>query len=94
MGPNVLCNEEGLIKAFGRLGGRARLPSIWLYAEGDTFFSVSQIKKMRAAYAAAGGAAELHVFGPIGADGHQLHSKGVGKWRVAVDRFVRKHAGF
>jgi len=93
MKPPSNCDEEALVSAIGSYGVRSRIPTLWLYAENDTFFDSRVVKRMHAAYAQAGGVAELHIFGGLKEDGHELWKRFDGNllWLPALDRFLRAH---
>src|SRR5262249_21748791 len=67
-----MCEFAGLTAAMASFGARTRIPTLWLYAENDSLFSPDVVARMRDAYVAAGGRAELVMFPPILHDGHRL----------------------
>jgi len=91
--PGGNCDEDGLVSAFGSYGARARIPTLWLYAENDAYFGPALVRRMHAAYTQGGGNARLHLFGPIGQDGHALWYRfdGLLLWLPELDRFLRAH---
>lgn len=87
----VVCGENALVRAFGAFGETARVPTLWVYAENDTYFSPSLARRFHEAFTRAGGHAELIRLGPFGEDGHLLFSRrGTAVWRPLVDDFLRK----
>ena len=66
------CDEDGLVAAFASFGVRSRVPTLWLYAENDSFFGPGLVRRLHGAYTREGGAATLAQFGPLGNDGHKL----------------------
>jgi len=59
------CNWQGtLVEAFARYGEYAKVPSIWFYGDNDSLWGSELPKAMHAAYAKAGGKAELVSYGP------------------------------
>jgi dienelactone hydrolase len=86
-GPPASCKPEDLIPLFGRLGERSRLPTLWLYAENDSYFAPDYVRSLHEAYIARGGRAEFHMFEPIGQDGHSiaLSFDGMLRWLPALD---------
>ena len=89
--PGVVCEDYALVRAFGAFGETARVPSLWVYAENDSYFSPGLAQRFYDAYTTGGGRAELIVVGPFGDDGHSLFSrKGTAIWRPLVDDFLRK----
>ena len=91
--PERNCDEDGLVSAFASYGTRSRVPTLWLYAENDSYFAPVLVRRMHAAFTHGGGDAKLDLFGPVGEDGHQLWRlfDGLMLWLPALDRFLRAH---
>jgi hypothetical protein len=53
-------------------GGRSRLPMLWLYAEGDSYYSPFAIRGHFEAFEKAGGNGRLVLFGGLPGNGHRL----------------------
>ena len=70
--PNRNCRPDLLAQVAGSLGETARIPSLWVYTENDSFFAPSLAAEMHARFAAAGGPAEFRALPPFGRDGHGL----------------------
>jgi dienelactone hydrolase/invasion protein IalB len=85
-----MCDFDGLIAAMASLGARTRIPTLWLYSENDSLFPPDVVTRMRDAYVAAGGRAELVMFPPVMQDGHRLFADFAGrvKWLRSFDRFL------
>jgi len=66
------CSPERLVKAAGEFGRTARIPTLWLYAQNDSFFPPDLSRRMEAAYTAAGGRAVFVLVPAIPGDGHRL----------------------
>ena len=92
-GEGNVCQHADLVAAMATLGARTRIPTLWLYAENDSLFPPELVTRMRDAYAASGGRAELRMFPPIMHDGHRLFADFGGrvKWLRAVDGFLQTH---
>lgn len=88
--PNTNCLPERLASGAGRYGETARLPTLWIYTENDSFFAPEISRAMHARYTAAGGKAEFHLLPPWGQDGHSFMSgQGSAKiWGPLVERFI------
>jgi pimeloyl-ACP methyl ester carboxylesterase len=71
-------------------GRSAKLPTLWLYSENDRNYGPAAVRAYHRAFTGAGGAAELHLFGPIGHDGHILLPRSVSVWAGAVDAFLQR----
>ena len=74
---------------FAAAGRRSRLPMLWLYAEGDRYYSAASIRRYHGAFVQAGGTAALHLFPDFGSDGHRLVDRG-DLWRPVADEFLRR----
>jgi dienelactone hydrolase len=85
--------EDALVAAFKEFGRTSRVPSLWLYARNDSFFSPALVQRMRTAFLDGGGDVKLVMFDAIGSDGHDIFSTGDGrlKWLVEMDAFLRFH---
>lgn len=87
-----VCGERQLIEAYAAYGRTATVPTQWLYATNDHFFSPSLARRMFAAFQRSGGRGELVISPAFGADGHgQFSENGMPNWRGDVDRFLRMH---
>jgi dienelactone hydrolase len=90
--PNRNCAPDALVNAAAKFGATVRQPTLWLYSENDTFFGPDLVQRMHAAFVGAGGKASLHMFPPVGEDGHRLIGVKEGKvhWEPVLDKFVRE----
>lgn len=88
------CNEDHLIDHFTQIGGAVRIPTIWFYAANDSYFAPVLVRRLFDGFRAAGGVAELHPFGPLKTDGHELWGAPDGRklWLSELDRFLRAHS--
>jgi len=91
--PNNNCAPDKLVQATGEFGRTSRVPMLWLYIENDTFFGPELSKRMHAAFTAAGGNAEYHLFPPHGGDGHFFvgAADAIPIWAPVVSAFLDKH---
>ena len=87
---NTNCRADLLVESAGRLGQTARIPSIWIYTENDSFFAPAIAAAMHRNYTAAGGVAEFHALPAFGQDGHGLFSAANGTqiWGPLVEAFL------
>jgi dienelactone hydrolase len=92
-GPNDVCSEERLVHAYAALGRTARVPSLWIYTENDTYFGPTLAQRMFSAYSSQGGTGELRLLPAFADDGHSLFARraGVPRWRPLLDDFLRDH---
>lgn len=83
--------ESDLVWNLARFGAAAHMPTLWLYAENDSWFRPGLVGRMRAAFTGAGGRAELVMLPPFRDDGHALFHKPGGKRLLLpeLDRFLR-----
>lgn len=87
---DAVCGEQRLIEAVRTFGQTAHVPTLWLYADNDSYFRPDLARAMASAWRDAGGAAELHVFPPYGSDGHNIVDDRAGWdiWGTAVGHFL------
>ncbi|MET4699770.1 dienelactone hydrolase [Constrictibacter sp. MBR-5] len=90
---NVVCAQPQLTAAFAAFGAASRVPSLWIYADGDTYFEPDLARSFHGAFTGAGGDATFVFLRDIPGDGHDvIHRKGVAAWRGPLDDFLRTHA--
>ncbi|RYD93996.1 MAG: peptidase, partial [Sphingobacteriales bacterium] len=70
--PNRNCAPQRLIEAAGLFGSTSKVPSLWLYAENDSYFAPDLSNKLAAAFEASGGAVQFHLLDAMTIDGHGL----------------------
>jgi dienelactone hydrolase len=89
-GKDHVCNPDALIRAFGDLGKRSKIPTLWVYAANDHFFGPQLAQQLYQSFVDNGGTARLIATGPFGADGHELFSQqGAFIWTPLVDDFLQ-----
>ena len=72
-----------LLRCMCYLGKRVKVPSLWLYAEGDSFWSVAQGRGMFEAFTAAGAAGRFVAVAAGAGDGHYF-LRDAGEWALGV----------
>lgn len=88
-GKDHVCNPDALIRTFGDLGKRSKVPTLWVYAANDHFFGPQLAQQLYQAFVDNGGTARFIATGPFGADGHELFSQqGASIWTPLVDDFL------
>ena len=88
-GKDHVCNPDALVRTFGDLGKRSKIPTLWVYAANDHFFGPQLAQQLYQAFLDNGGTARFIATGPFGADGHELFSQqGVPIWTPLVDDFL------
>jgi dienelactone hydrolase len=70
--PNRNCAPDRLVAAARAFGAKAKVPTLWLYAENDSYFGPDLSRRLVEAYRSAGGRADYRLFPPIGDDGHRM----------------------
>lgn len=88
--PGNPCGADKLAETVAAAGTTARVRMLWLYAENDRYWGANLPRKWHAAYAKAGGKADLVMFPPVGDDGHRLIGDGFSLWRPYVDRYLER----
>ena len=88
---NRNCAPDRLVAVAGDFGQTARIPTLWIYAENDSYFAPDLSKRLAAAFRLAGGRSEYHLLPPVGADGHDLISNrdAVALWAPLVEPFLK-----
>jgi dienelactone hydrolase len=88
--PNSNCRPDLLVRAAGMLGRTARIPSLWVYTDNDSFFAPPLAADMHASFVAAGGAATFRALPAFGRDGHGLFfaRDGASVWGPVVEAFL------
>src|SRR4029077_19077581 len=88
-GKDHVCNPDALIRTFGDLGKRSKVPTLWVYAANDHFFGPQLAQQLYQAFVDNGGSARFIATGPFGVDGHELFSQqGAPIWTPVVDDFL------
>jgi dienelactone hydrolase len=84
------CSPGKLVAAAGEFGRAARIPSLWLYAENDSYFAPDLSNRMAESYRAAGGAIEFHLLPAVAGEGHNLiqTSGPAASWEPFVEAFL------
>ena len=80
------CAPERLVAAAGQFGRTARVPTLWIYAENDTYFPPALSVEMVAAFRKAGGRADYQLLPPLAGEGH-FAIRGEA-WSGALERFL------
>ena len=91
---NRNCAPDRLIRAATTYGRTTRVPTLWLYAENDSFFAPDLSQRMADAFGAAGGPVDYRLLPPIGEEGHGLiyFPDAVRYWGPIVEKFLGKLA--
>ena len=84
------CAPDRLVAAARQFGEKTQIPSLWIYAENDSFFPPEQSKRLVEGFRMAGGRADFHLLPPVGSEGHDLiHSReGAALWAPLLEKFL------
>ena len=84
------CAPERLIAAAHQFGEKTRIPSLWIYAENDSYFPPEFSKRLVDGFRMGGGRADFHLLPPVGSEGHDLiHSReGAELWAPLLEKFL------
>lgn len=87
---NAICDAPALVRAAGDYARTARTPTLWLYAENDSYFGPPLAAKMAAAWKDGGGTVEYDPLPAYGSDGHDIADDRAGwnLWGATLDRFL------
>lgn len=88
------CGTAQLRRSFADFGRRAAqgghaVPTLWVFAENDRYFSPRYQKQWSETYRDAGGLVETRLMPAFGSDGHQLFGQGNDIWQPLVDEFLK-----
>jgi dienelactone hydrolase len=91
-GPDDVCNESKLVKAFSHYASTTHTPSLWFYSENDHFFGPALAKRLGQAYQSQGVDLELDMVPAYGREGHSFFEgrSTVSIWAPKVDAFFEK----
>jgi len=84
------CSPDRLIAAAGEFGRTARIPTLWLYAENDSFFPPDISGEMAEVFNRSGGDVHYVLLPPISGDGHALinTSPPAAPWAAPLAQFL------
>lgn len=92
--PGKSCGPQVMTELMAELGKTTRLPSLWLYAENDSYWGPEAPRQWHAAFASGGSPSQFVMTVAVPhADGHQLMARGGRLWSMHTERFV-KQLGF
>lgn len=89
---NSNCSPERLIEAAGQFGRTAQIPTLWIYAENDSFFPPDLSREMAEVFIRSGGAAEFVMLPPVPGDGHRVIQTAPPNagWTEPLQRFLNQ----
>lgn len=85
-----VCDPPALIDAFTKFGRSSRVPSLWIYAENDTYFPPSLVRQLHQAFVREGGQAQMVMLRRFLEEGHEVFFdvRGLDLWPGAVKSFL------
>ncbi|HEY8358149.1 MAG TPA: alpha/beta hydrolase [Ramlibacter sp.] len=89
--PQQPCATAQLEQLFADYGGKARIPTLWIYTENDMYLGPEYPRQWHAAFTRAGGHGEFVQYPPFGEDGHPLLTRGPAVWQPKVLQFLQAH---
>jgi dienelactone hydrolase len=92
---NNNCAPARLIDAVRQFGSTARVPTLWIYTENDSYFPPDLSRRMAEEFGLAGGSVEYHLLPPFGSEGHLLAetSDTAQIWGPTLDAFLARLRG-
>lgn len=92
---NAICNADSLLKASHAFAETARVPSLWLYAENDSYFNAKLAQAMTREWTSGGGKAETHILPSYQDEGHRIADDRAGwdLWGDLLDGFLDRNRG-
>jgi len=90
--PSNNCSPDRLIATVAEFGRSARIPTLWLYSENDSYFPPALSRAMYDAFRSAGGRAEYHLLPAFGTEGHRLidMDDAASLWAPIMETFLAK----
>lgn len=88
--PGRPCSAHLMERLFAEYGRRARMPTLWIYAENDRFFGPEHPKTWFDAFRKAGGNGEFVQLPPTGEDGHRVFVEFPALWQPLVADFLHR----
>jgi dipeptidyl aminopeptidase/acylaminoacyl peptidase len=87
---NRVCGTKALVNAAHRYASSARAPTLWLYAENDSYFGPQLASRLASAWASGGGLVEYDPLPAYSAEGHGIADDRAGwdVWGKRLDRFL------
>lgn len=87
------CAPERLVAAAQAFGRSAKIPTLWLYAENDSYFAPALSRRMAEAFQRAGGRAEYHLLRPALGEGHIFieEAAAVPLWSPLLEKFLAQN---
>jgi len=90
--PNAVCGTEELLSAARMYASRARAPTVWYYAQNDSYFGPKLAQSLAEVWSGAGGGVEEHILAPYGMEGHTIADdrRGWDIWGPSLQSFLMR----
>jgi pimeloyl-ACP methyl ester carboxylesterase len=87
---NRNCAPDRLVSAAAAYGRTTRAPTLWLYAENDSYFPPALSRRMADGFRAAGGLVDYRLLPPVGDEGHALiySPDAIRYWAPVAEKFL------
>jgi dienelactone hydrolase len=88
--PNNNCAPERLLEAARAFGSTSRIPTLWIYAENDSYFAPRLSRGLAEAFRTAGGRVDYQLLPAFGNDGHFLAESDASEtlWSPVLQQFL------
>ena len=85
-----ICDPDQLAQASAIFGRTTRVPTVWFYAENDSYFGPHIAKRLHEAWTSAGGQAQLYLLPASGREGHAIADADAGLrlWGPRLDPWL------
>lgn len=85
--PGRPCGVAQIAQLWRDKAANARVPMVWFYWENDLYWGPENPRIWHRAWTQGGAQAELHVFSPVGKDGHSGFTLDMDRWTVVLDDY-------
>jgi dienelactone hydrolase len=81
------CRTDFNVSTYAAAGRRTKTPTLWLYAQNDSYYSADAIRVYADAFARGGGSVILRLYPPVAGDGHLFYRRQLA-WEADFGEFV------
>jgi len=92
--PKTVCAPQRLVEAAGAFGHVSRVPTLWFYANNDSYFGPELATSMANAWQDNGGRVDLRLMPDHGSEGHEIAADRVGSrlWGADLEQALEAPA--
>jgi dienelactone hydrolase len=89
---NAVCGMEEMLSAARKYASQARAPTVWFYAQNDSYFGPKLAQSLAEVWSSAGGSVEEHILSPYGTEGHTIADdrRGWDIWGPSLQSFLMR----